>query len=695
MLNKQYSYKRGHTYPSGAKKNKGGVNFSIFSRHATSVELLLFEKADSQHAFQIIHLDKNPHQTFFSWHVYVMGLPAGTWYTWRIDGPNEAGLRFDKDKQLLDPWARVVSDVNWDRQKACQAGDNNDTAMRSMVVVDDDHYDWEDDQPLHISSSKSIIYEMHVGGFTNHPSAKVKNPGTFAGVIEKIPYLKKLGITHVELLPIMAFDEQDVPRGTASLGLKNYWGYSTHSFFSPHPGYCTSPENGSHIEEFRALVKALHAAGIGIILDVVFNHTSESGVDGPTINFRGIGENIFYHHDKNDKSILHDYTGCGNTVNANHPLVSAFIVSCLEYWVREMHVDGFRFDLASALARGEGGVVLEDPPVLWAIELSEQLAQTKLIAEAWDAAGLYQVGSFPGHRWAEWNGKYRDIMRETLRGDKGMIKELATRMLGSSDLYEHQGGLPINSINFITCHDGFTLNDLFSYNEKHNEANGENSRDGCNNSLSSNSGVEGVTDDLTIINFRKKQAKNALAILLLSQGVPMLLAGDEMLNSQNGNNNGYCQDNEITWIDWTMVDKHADMLRFVQQMIAFRSRHPSIMRRRFLTGERVNGRDIKDIEWHGAELNTPRWDDADNQLLAYTLAGMSETEPDIHIAINMSEDAISIALPPIKGKLWCVALDTSKKSPKDIIRQSNQQTITTDSFMVSGKTVVAFENTTV
>jgi glycogen operon protein len=694
MPNKQYSYKRGHTYPSGAKKNAGGVNFSIFSRHATSVELLLFKKSDSKNAFQIIHLDAIPHKTFFSWHVYVVGLPAGTWYTWRIDGPNEpkeAGFHFDKEKQLLDPWARVVSDVNWSRQAACQPGDNNDSAMRCMVV-DDDSYDWGDDEPLRISSEKSIIYEMHVGGFTRHPSAKVKKPGTFAGIIEKIPYLKKLGITHIELLPIMAFDEQDVPRGTAALGLKNYWGYSTHSFFSPHPGYCVSPEEGSHLEEFKEMTKALHKAGIGIILDVVFNHTSESGADGPTINFRGIGENIFYHHDKDDKSILHDYTGCGNTVNANHPLVSAFIVSCLEYWVRDMHVDGFRFDLASALARGEGGVVLEDPPVLWAIELSEQLAKTKLIAEAWDAAGLYQVGNFPGHRWAEWNGKYRDIMRETLRGDSGMIKELATRMTGSSDLYEHQDGLPINSVNFITCHDGFTLHDLFSYNEKHNEANGENSRDGCNNSLSSNCGVEGVTDDLGIINFRKKQAKNAMAILLLSQGVPMLLAGDEILSSQDGNNNGYCQDNKLTWIDWGMVDKNADMLRFVQQMIAFRRRHPSIMRRRFLTGTINEERGIKDIEWHGAELNMPHWDAPDNQLLAYTLAGTTEDEPDIHIAVNMSEADISIKLPTIKGKSWCVAVDTAKNSPHDIVRQQNQKVITTDTFTVSGKAVVTFEN---
>lgn len=694
MQNKEYSYKRGHTYPSGAKKNAGGVNFSIFSRHATSVELLLFDKSDSKDPFQIIHLDKIPHKTFFSWHVFVIDLPARIWYTWRIDGPNEpkeAGLHFDKEKQLIDPWARVVSDLNWDRQAACSPGDNNLTAMRCMVD-DEENYDWQDDEPLRISSEKSIIYEMHVGGFTRHSSAQVKNPGTFSGIIEKIPYLKSLGITHVELLPIMAFDEQDVPQGTADLGLQNYWGYSTHSFFSPHPGFCVTPEQGTHIQEFRDLVKALHSAGIGIIMDVVFNHTSEAGIDGPTINFRGIGENIFYHHDKNDHSILHDYTGCGNTVNANHPLVSAFITSCLEYWVREMHVDGFRFDLASALARGEGGVVLEDPPVLWSIELSEQLAQTKLIAEAWDAAGLYQVGSFPGHRWAEWNGKYRDLMREVLRGDKGKQKELATRISGSNDLYEHQDGLPINSVNFITCHDGFTLNDLFSYNEKHNEANGENSRDGCNNNLSTNCGVEGSTDNTAIIKFRKKQAKNAIAILLLSQGVPMLLAGDEMLTTQNGNNNGYCQDNELTWIDWELANQNADMVRFVQQMIAFRLRHSSLMRRRFLTGKMVEERGIKDIEWHGVKPNAPLWDDTKSQLLAFTLAGITQNESDIHVVINMSEAKTTIELPEIKGKKWCLALDTSKESPDDIIRHPNQKSIKAKTVDVTEKTIIVFEN---
>ena len=682
----------GKPYPSGSKLSVKGVNFSIFSRYAKKVELLLFASADSDEPFQIIPLRKEINRTFFSWHVYVSKLPVGTWYAWRMDGPDQAresGFRFEKDKQLLDPWALAVSQKRWNRKAACMPGDNSRTAMRCVVV--DDRYNWEGDTPLSIRSEKSIIYELHVGGFTRHTSSKVANPGTFAGLIEKIPYLQQLGITHVELLPVMAFDEQDVPAHTADLGLKNYWGYSTHSFFSPHPGYCMTPEQGTHVQEFRDLVKALHKAGMGVIMDVVFNHTAEAGANGPVINFRGIGGKSFYHLDRFDKSIMRDYTGCGNTVNANHPLVARFIINCLEYWVREMHVDGFRFDLASAMARGENGEVLQDPPVLWGIELSEQLLKTKLIAEAWDAAGLYQVGSFPGYRWAEWNGRYRDIVRQFVRGDKGLLPELATRICGSSDMYEHQSRLPISSINFVTCHDGFTLYDLFSYNEKHNEANGEDNRDGCSNNLSYNCGIEGDTDNSSILELRRKKAKNVFSILLLSQGVPMLLAGDEVLHTQHGNNNCYCQDNELSWMDWSLIDQNADMLRFVQQMIALRKRHPSIMRRRFLTGGIIEGKKMPDIAWHGTELNKPLWHDPEARILAFTLVGFGATEADLHIVMNMSDESATMELPIIKGKEWCLALDTSLPSPQDITPPQDQKPLSENFYSVSSKTVVVFE----
>jgi glycogen operon protein len=668
---------------------KNGVNFSIFSRHATHVELLLFCDSSQQEPFQVIKLDPEIHRTFFSWHVFVEGLESGACYVWRMDGPTdtrETGLRFDKEKYLLDPWARAISDKLWDRKAATQSGDNGKTAMRSLIV--NDEYDWEGDTLLNKKTENIIIYELHVGGFTHHASSGVEHPGTFAGLIEKIPYLQKLGITHVELLPVMAFDEQDVPPGTAQLGLGNYWGYSTHSFFSPHPGFCVTPEQGTHLNEFRDMVKALHKAGLSVIMDVVFNHTSEAGEGGPTINFKGIDNSVFYHLEENDKTRFRDYTGCGNTVNANHPIVASFIIDCLEYWVWEMHVDGFRFDLASALARGEQGEVLHDPPVLWGIELSEALAKTKLIAEAWDATGLYQVGSFPGYRWAEWNGLYRDVVRGFIRGDNGLISEFATRISGSSDLYNHHGRLPISSINFITCHDGFTLNDLVSYNAKHNHANGEDNRDGCDNNKSYNYGIEGNTTDARILEIRRQQAKNAFAILLLSQGVPMLLAGDEILSTQRGNNNGYCQNNELSWFDWELIETNHEMLHFVQQMIALRKRHSSLMRRRFLTGRMGDDGKPADIIWHGSQLETISWDDPTTLVLAFTLTATTENEVDLHVMMNMSTAETNMALPE---QTWCLAVDTSLESPRDIVSPDNLVPTRINSYLVKAHTVVVFE----
>ncbi len=694
MQKPEFITKPGSPQPYGATFQEGGVNFSIQSRHANAVELLLFHTADCLEPFQIIKLDKSKNFTFFSWHIFIRHLPAGTWYCWRVDGPSDtkhSGLRFDREKHLVDPWARAVSDKLWKRQAACDAGDNGAHAMRAVVL--NESYDWEGDKPLAIRSEKVIIYELHVGGFTRHPSSDVTHPGTFLGLIEKIPYLQELGITHVELLPVMAFDEQDVPEHTSERGLHNYWGYSTHSFFSPHPGYCTAPDQGTHQQEFRDLVKALHKAGIGVVMDVVFNHTSESGAGGPIINFKGMMGNSFYLIDKFDKSIFHDYTGCGNTVNSNHPLVSRFIISCLEYWVREMHVDGFRFDLASALSRGEDGAVLQDPPIIWGIELSEHLAKTKLIAEAWDATGLYQVGSFPGYRWAEWNGVYRDVIRKFVKGDRGMIREVATRICGSSDLYQHQDRLPISSINFVTCHDGFTLNDMFSYNEKHNEANGEDSRDGCNHNLSYNLGAEGPTDDPEINAIRRRQIKNVFAILLISEGVPMLLAGDEFMHTQQGNNNCYCQDNELSWLNWNLTETNADILRFVQQMIQLRKRHSSLMRRHFFNGELVEGRDIPDICWHTANLQAPiNWDDHDSQFLACTVAAKDQKESDLYIAMNMSVDPVTIELPQIKDKLWSRSVDTAQSSEKDIIPLADQSIVKCNVHTMLGRSVAIFEN---
>lgn len=690
---KTYPLKRGRRYPPGASYDGKGTNFCLFSRYAEAMELLLYADPFSTRPFQVVSLDRHNNQTFFFWHVYVEDLPPGTWYTWRADGPRDtavSGNCFNPEKELIDPWARVVTDNLWKRSKACQPGPSNGRSMRAMVL-DRREYDWEGDRPLRHRPEDTILYELHVGGFTKHHSAGVAHPGTYAGLIEKIPYLKELGITAVELLPVMAFDEQDIPEGARRLGLKNYWGYSTHSFFSPHPHFCVNPYSGGHIEEFKDMVKALHKADIAVVLDVVFNHTAEGGTNGPLINFKGLANNAFYHLEPHDRSIYRDYSGCGNTVNCNHPLVSRFIVECLEYWVREMHIDGFRFDLASILGRGMDGQPDQFAPVIWSIELSGVLAGTGLIAEAWDAGGLYQVGGFPGFRWAEWNGRYRDVTRQFVRGDQGLTGEMATRFCGSSDLYEPSGRLPINSINFVTCHDGFTLWDLVSYNKKHNEANGEKNRDGCNNSLSWNCGHEGETKDEAILALRRQQAKNFMAILLLSHGLPMLLAGDEVLRSQQGNNNCYCQDNELGWFDWTLTKKNEDMLRFVREMIAFRKRHRSLMRRRFVTGVKNPDDRLPDIIWHGRKVNEPPWHDPEATLLALTLAGSDDQEEDLHIIFNMGGKAVKVELPEIETRTWHRAIDTAAPSPDDIRQVPAQKAVGQQVCTVQARSVVVLE----
>lgn len=676
----------------GARWKPQGTNFAIFSRHATGVELVLYEKADSLEPIQIIPLDPLHNRTFFFWHIYVRRLPLGIHYTWRVDGPQDTfnhGFRFDRRRELIDPWTRAVSTKLWDRNSARLENPAKWRAMRSMVI--EDNYDWEGDRPVNHSPESMIIYEAHVGGFTRSASANVSYPGTFSGIIEKIPYLKELGVTDVELLPVMAFDEQDLPEISYRNGLKNFWGYSTHSFFCPHPGYCVTPEKGSHLNEFRDMVKALHQAGIGVILDVVFNHTAEAGASGPTINFKGFGNETSYHLDPEDKRIYRDYTGCGNTVNCNHPIVTAFILESLEFWVRQMHVDGFRFDLASAMARGEDGEPLKHAPLLWNIEFSFALDKTKVIAEAWDAAGLYQVGAFPGFRWADWNGCYRDVIRRFVRGDGGIIGEVATRISGSSDLYQKDGRRPSNGINFITCHDGFTLNDLVSYNEKRNEANGENNRDGSNENHSWNCGAEGPTNDPRITALRKRQARNFVAILLLSQGVPMLLAGDEVLRTQGGNNNAYCQDNDLGWFDWNDIKKNMDMLLFVKKMISFRKRHPSLMRDRFLTGAKPKGSSIPDVLWHGVTLYDPHWNDPESRVLGFTLAGLSVHEPDIHVIMNMSSEPIFVELPFLSDRQWFRVIDSAAPPVEHFELENPSSTSTMTKHLVAERSVVVFE----
>ena len=684
----QYETAPGRAHPLGATVHAKGVNFAFFSQHATGMELLLFDEHDDPEPVQRIALYPERNKTFHFWHVDVLGLEPGMHYAVRVDGPEGVhdGHRFNRNKVLIDPYAKGNTNNLWDRGAACGPDDNLAKSLRS-VVIDTDDYDWEGDEPLRHPMSQTVVYEMHVGGFTKHPSSGVKHPGTFAGVVEKIPYLKSLGVTAVELLPVFEFDETEVLRiGPAGQPLVNFWGYSTVSFFAPHRAYCTSPEEGTHLTEFRDMVKALHKAGIEVILDVVFNHTTEGNHDGPTINFKGFDNSIYYHQVASDRQYYMDYSGCGNTLNCNHPVAEKLIVECLEFWVREMHVDGFRFDEGSILARGQNGEVMAYPPVIWAIELSETLADTKIIAEAWDAAGLYQIGYFPGYRWAEWNGKYRDDIRRFLKGEPGLASAVANRMAGSSDLYQSSGHLPINSINFINCHDGFTLNDMVSYNDKHNWDNGESGNDGANDNNSWNCGVEGPSDDPAIETLRTRQVKNAFMMLMLSRGVPMFVAGDEIRRTQRGNNNAYCQDSDISWIDWSTQDKYPDVLRFFRKVIALRIRRREVHEPRFFTGAK-NARGLKDLSWHGTQLDQPGWDDTNARVLAFTLAGFDD-EADLHVMMNMHWDGLDFQLPSIEGRSWAVVVDTAAPSPADVADEGTERPVTGDKYHVPARSIV-------
>jgi glycogen operon protein len=666
------------------------VNFSLASSSATGVELLLFSAYDSLEPFQAIRFDPYVNKTFHFWHVFVRDLNPGVHYAYRVDGRfDSAGQRFNRNKVLIDPYARGNSDSLWDRGSGCTPEDNQKTSMRS-VVIDASGYDWEGDKPLNRPMEDSIIYEAHVRGFTQSPTSNVRHPGTFAGLSEKIPYLRDLGITAVELLPVFDFDQKAMLREVDGKPLCNYWGYSTIGYFAPQSSYCLEPEVGSHLREFRDLVKALHKAGIEVILDVVFNHTDEGNHQGPTYCFKGIDNRSYYLLVPWELQYYMDFSGCGNTFNCNHPIAQKLIIDCLRYWVRETHVDGFRFDEGSILSRGEDGAPAIHPPLVWQIELDEELADTKLIAEAWDAAGLYQIGHFPGDRWAEWNGRYRDDVRRFVRGDSGVVGAIASRLGGSADIYQERGGSPLNSINFVTCHDGFTLNDLVSFNQKRNAANGEDNRDGINDNLSWNCGVEGDSGDPNIESLRKRQVRNFMAILLLSRGVPMFVAGDEVRRSQNGNNNPYCQDNEINWFDWTLVDKNSELLRFCRGMIRFRKMHAAVRRDQFFDGS-VNDRGLTDVSWHGTKLNRPGWDDAGARALAMTLAGFGG-DSDLHVMFNMFWESLDFELPVVPGRRWCMAVDTARPSPLDIADPGSEPEVLGTTYQVQARSVVVLVN---
>jgi len=654
----------GRSSPLGATVVDGGVNFSVFSPSAAAVELLLFDGDDDARPARVIHVNPATNRTYHYWHVFLPGVRSGQIYGYRVRGPSDpaAGMRFDPDKVLLDPYGRGVAVPSaFSRTAASERGDNAATAMKS-VVVDPRGYDWAGDTPLRLASSRTIIYEMHVRGFTRHPSSGVaeKTRGTFAGLTEKIPYLRDLGVTAVELLPVFQFDAHDCPPGRV-----NYWGYSPVSFFAPHAAYSSRQDPLGPVDEFRDMVKALHRAGIEVILDVVFNHTAEGDQSGPTLCFRGIDNPTYYILEK-DRSRYADYSGTGNTLNANHPVVRRMIVDSLRYWVEEMHVDGFRFDLASILARDSSGRVLPNPPVLWDIESDPSLAGTKLIAEAWDAAGLYQVGSFIGDSWKEWNGRFRDDVRSFLRGDEGFVRRVADRFLGSPDIYGHEEREAEQSVNFVTCHDGYTLNDLVSYDRKHNEANGEENGDGADDNRSWNCGAEGPSDDPAVETLRNRQMKNFLTITMLSVGMPMILMGDEVRRTQHGNNNAYCQDNETSWFDWTLLSKHADVHRFVTLLTARRQLR-DVEAERSRLSLNLFLRQAKKA-WHGVKPEQPDWSDQSHSL-AFS-AELPNENILIYLILNAYWQPLDFALPPVDHDPeapWRRWIDTALESPHDIV----------------------------
>jgi glycogen operon protein len=645
----------------GATLREGGVNFSLFSYHASKVELLLFDRPDNARPSAVFRLDPGTHRTGSYWHIFIPGLKAGQLYGYRLNGPYrpEQGLRFDPAKLLLDPYARAVVDDQYDRTVASRYGvENLDTAMKG-VVVDPNDYDWQGDQPLRRAFNDAAIYEMHVRGFTRHPSSGLpaEKRGTYAGLIEKIPYLQQLGVQIVELLPVFQFDRQSAPGGQP-----NYWGYEPVAFLAPHRAFSSQQDPLGPVNEFREMVRALHQAGIEVILDVVYNHTAEDSYDGPTISLRGIDNRVYYLLDPDNPAEYINASGVGNTLNGNHTIVRRLIMDSLRYWVQHMHVDGFRFDLASVLSRGQDDEVLKVPPILWDIDSDPVLAGTKIIAEAWDAAGLYQVGSFVGDRWAVWNGRYRDTVRRFVKSDRGTITDLADGLSGSFNVFSQLDRDPMRSVNFIIAHDGFTLNDLVSYNDKHNQANGEDNRDGNNQNESWNCGVEGPTDDADIEALRRRQIRNFFTILLMSQGRPMFLMGDEVRHTQQGNNNAYSQDNEISWFDWDRVEENADLFRFVSALLRFRQ-GSQLFRDRLYWFEPGG----TDIFWHGVRLGQPDWGE-NSHSLAFEL--LNPTDPTVqehfYVLLNAYWEPLEFELPELAdGRQWARLVDTGQPAPAD------------------------------
>ena len=671
---------RGHPLPLGATRGgDGSVNFVLICRHGTSVRLVLSEPCSPESATEI-PLHPRLDRTGDHWHVRVEGLPDDFCYGYRVDGPPGPLHRFDPTVVLIDPTCRALS---------CGQPWGTPGRRTRRSLVSSASADRREDVHPRTPRADTILYELHVRGFTADPSSGVAHPGTFAGLAEKAGYLRDLGVTAIELLPIDEFDEMDCPFVNPITGerLRNFWGYNTVAFAAVKAAYASDVEGDAPREEFRRLVADLHALGLEVVLDVVFNHTAEGGADGPTLHFRGLDNSLYYILD--DQGRYLNYSGCGNAVNSNHPVVRAQILSILRNAVAESGVDGFRFDLASVLGRDRRGDVLVEPPVIEQITKDALLADTKMIAEPWDAAGLYQVGSFPGgHRWSVWNGRYRDDVRRFWKGDPGMASAFATRLCGSDDVARGRG--PLHSINFVTCHDGFTLHDLVSYNHKHNEANGEGNRDGSDANDSWNCGAEGPTADPAVNALRARQARNLMATLLISQGVPMILGGDEVLRTQGGNNNAWCQDNATSYFDWTLAERNADFLRFTRQLIALRKRHHVLRRRTFFD----NSGPTPAILWHGVEPGRPDFSPP-SRCLAFALDGRRGDRPgppdrDLYVACNAGPTARNFRIPAApSGRAWRRTVDTARPSPDDALGLDEGPLVpVSDPYRVEGRSMI-------
>ena len=670
----------GSPLPFGAHQREGGANFALFSRHATRVHLELYGSPDACSPTRVIDLDPALHRTGDVWHVWVSGITSGQLYGFRVDGPYQPsdGHRFNVHKLLLDPLATaVVGTKNWDFEAArgydsssrlgdlgFSTVDNAGSTPKCMLT--DAHFDWEGDLPLRHSVTDAVIYEAHVRGFTIDPSSRAVHPGTYRGLTEKIPYLQDLGVTTIELMPVQEFNENELSRvnPVSKERLRNFWGYDPAAFLAPRETYGT--QAGQQTLEFRQMVKNLHRAGIEIILDIVLNHTAEGNELGPTICLRGMDNSIFYMLEEDRRRYYKNFSGVGNTLNANHPVVRDFIMHVLRYWVILMHVDGFRFDLASVLGRDEHGNLLQNAPLLEGIAEDPILRDVVLIAEAWDAGGAYQVGSFSENRWTEWNGRFRDDVRRFWLGEPGMMGLFASRISGSADLYQRSGKGPENSLNFVTSHDGFTLNDLVSYKQKHNEENGEYGRDGTDANYSDNCGVEGPSNSADVEALRNRLIKNFLLTLFISRGVPMLLAGDEFRRTQRGNNNAYCQDNAVSWVDWSLLEKHREIHRFARGMIAFRRAHPVLRKPTFYTDA--------DVQWFGPQGATPAWADLERKSFACLIFGHAEA--DLFLMFNADTTTSEFSIPAASGqKIWRLAVDTSRQAPEDLCEAGKEPSI--------------------